>query len=246
MMLWRILIGLILIHSLMAWKPVWAEENSPTQDLHQEIQAEMEKEEPQLLPPVEILWRATLVKNPTIQLALQKMASKTGQLQPQKKSLWTQSLIQGLIQLGGISTAVVSGSAAPLIGSNVLSHVTTPDMAPERLVQVTSADLVLLAKEVEEAQKELILNFLSYRQAKEMEATLNANRKALEQSLTHLPKDTDVSSDILHTLLSKENLKITEAHQTTQMYRNVLVLMAGEDALAEAEKYENNSNAKQK
>src|SRR5436190_328437 len=88
--------------------------NSALQGFHQDMQSEMEKDEPQLLPSVEVLWRSALTKNTTLQLALQKIGEKTGAIKDKKA--WTQKLLAGMIQAGGIGGAVALGNPAPMVG----------------------------------------------------------------------------------------------------------------------------------
>jgi hypothetical protein len=162
------MLALCLVTSLMlpATRTLGVEPgNNPIQGMHQDIVSEMEEVEPEILPHVDLLWRHTLQRSPTLQLALQKMAEKTGQVKVRDRSTWTGQMLQGIVQLGGIGGAVMMGSPAPIIGSAVVGRMTAPDTVPAQLTQVTSADLVILTREIEDAQSHLIINYLQYRQA---------------------------------------------------------------------------------
>lgn len=215
--------------------PAWAFNNSPVQGLHQEIQSEMEIEEPEILPYVEVLWRHALMRNPTLQLAIQKMAEKTGKISDKEKSSWTQNMLQGLIQMGGFGGAVVTGNPTPLIGSTVLSHITAPTTAPKRLTEVTSADLVILTREIEQAQSQLILNFYHYRQALDMKAHLQHNLDNLQQHTKTLPQDSAYAMSLAQTLLTTQATQLQSAMENARIYRNLLVLTCGEEAVAEVD-----------
>lgn len=213
----------------------WAFNNSPVQGLHQEILSEMETEEPRILPPVEILWRHTLQRNPTLQLALQKLAEKTGRIKPHEKSAWTQRMLQGLIQIGGMGGAVVTGSPAPLVGSTVLGRIANPGTLPGNLTAVTSADLVILAREIEEAQSQLIVNYVRYRQAQQEKAQLETSLATLENQLKSVTQDTAFIADTLQARRMHQSLEIRQAQNTVDTYRNLLILSAGEAAMREVD-----------
>lgn len=224
--------------------PVKAYNNNPIQGAHQDIQSEMEELEPQILPHVEILWRYTLKRNPTLQLALQKMAEKTGQLQIKDKSEWTGRMLQGLIQLGGMGGAMAVGSPAPLIGSTVLGRMTAPDTAPSQLTAVTSADLVILAREIEQAQNHLILGYVQYRQAIDARDEIQQALDAMQSQSRQLPQDSPQTLEAFRYLLLDQSLKLQQAQNDIATYRNLLILSVGEEGVAEIDQLVNNKTEK--
>lgn len=217
--------------------------NDPLQGQHQNLLSEMEEEEAQILPQVELLWRSTLMRNPTLQLALQKINEKTGQISPKEKSSWTQNMLQGLIQIGGFGGAAVAGSAAPLVGSAMLSRMTAPDVVAKRLTVVTSADLVILAREIEDAQSHLIVNYMKYRHAQAQTRQLELTLNRLQHQSRSLPQDLPEAADTLHTLIVQHSLQLQQARQAAETYRNLLVLTAGDKAVDEVDQQVNKTAA---
>ncbi len=224
--------------ALLHWqgKMAMAFENNPVQGAHQDILSEMEETEPQILPEVDILWRATLQRNPTLQLALQKIGEKTGQLKAKEKANFTQKMLQGLIQFGGMGGAALTGSPAPLVGSAMVGRMAAQSKVPSQLTQVTSADLVLLAREIEQAQSQLLTNYMHYRNAQtqvnQLEASLNRLRQEAQEMAAEPSDDVE---DTMAALASDQDLKLAQARHALQTYRHLLVLSAGEPAVKDVE-----------
>lgn len=221
--------------------PVQAYNDSPLQGLHQDIQSEMEEEEPKLLPAMEILWRGTVQLNPTLQLALQKMNEKTGQTKSKDKGNWTQGLLRSLVHLGGLGGSVALGSPAPLIGSTVLGRMTAPEVAAKRLTEVTSADLVILAREIEQAQTQLINHYLQYRQALEEYDMVQAGLTSLQDYTKKVPQEDTQVQALITSFTIDRSLKVQQALHSIQRTRQLLVLQAGEAAVAEVDKVGHNN-----
>jgi len=206
----------------------WALDNNPLQGAHQEMLSEMETEEPQIFPPVEILWRNALQRDPTLQLALQKMAEKTGRVKPQDKANWTNAMLKGLVQAGGIGGSIMAGNPGPLMGSSILNRMSAPAEENKALTTVTSADLVILAREIEEAQVQLVFNFLKYRQAVQEHDKIQTDLETLQSQSKTASADI---SQILQATLSDQNLKLQHVQDNLMAYRNLLVLAAGGPAM---------------
>lgn len=201
------------------------------QSMHLDILDQMAVEEPAMLPHVDQLWRESLMRNPTLQLALQKLAEKSGQLKPKDKKRWTQGLLQGLVQLGGMGGAMAVGSPAPLLGSAMINRFSAKSQVPKRLIEVTSADLVILAREIENAQSELLMAYMHYREALAREKSQSALLDRLQESFKAVsPNNTELSA-LARTLVVNQALQLQQARSTVQTYRHLLVLFAGDSAV---------------
>lgn len=212
-------------------------QNEPIQGLHQEISSQMEELEPTILPNVDRLWRGTVMRSATLQLALQKMAEKTGKISTKDtgKKDWTSRMLRSAIQFGGMGGAIVTGSAAPLVGSAFLGRITQPNQIPQRLTEVTSADLVILAKEIEQAQSDLLLTYLRYRQSKETVSAFQTQVDAWQNSSTQGAEDSLLYADMVNTFVLNQSQKLRAARADMAKYRNLLVLAAGEDSVKEVD-----------
>jgi hypothetical protein len=224
--LWGLMAIMLILGGLPG--PVLALTNNAIQGAHQEMLSEMETEEPQIFSPVEVLWRNTLQRDPTLQLALQKMAEKTGQVKPQDKANWTNMMLKSLVQAGGIGGSIMAGNPGPLMGSSILNRMTVPAEENKALTTVTSADLVILAREIEEAQVQLVFNFLKYRQAVQEHDKIQADLETLENQSKTVSADI---SQIMQATLSEQNLKLQHVQDNLMAYRNLLVLAAGGPAM---------------
>ncbi len=217
-------------------------ENNPVQGVHQDILSEMEEEEPKILPQVEILWRHTLVKNPTLQLAIQKIGEKTGQIKLKEKTHWTNRMLGSLIQIGGMGGAVATGSPAPLVGSTVLGRITASDKVASQLTAVNSSDMVILAKEIEQAQSLLILNYLKYTHAGEAIKRVQKDLDELHNQAKKIAQDSPRLTDTLNAHLIQQTFKLEEVQNQFRTYRHLLILSAGEEGVAEIDKLVNNES----
>lgn len=207
--------------------------NSPIQGMHQEIQLQMDEEEKLLLPSMEVLWRATLQHNTALQLALQKLAEKSGTVKD--KALFARQVFQTIVQAGGMGTAVALGNPAPLIGSSVVNRITTPDTNAQRMSAVTGADLVVLAKEVEQAQDQLLLNYMQYRQAMDELTKLEQSLDTLQEQTKTIPADYPQAAGVLRSLALEETLQKEQTEASITRFRNVLILTCGEPAIVQAD-----------
>jgi len=207
--------------------------NSPIQGLHQDIQSQMEDEEKQLLPSMEVLWRATLEHNTGLQLALQKLAEKSGAVKDKAK--FAREVLQTIVQAGGMGASVALANPAPMIGSSVINRITTPDTTAQKLQAVNGADLVVLAKEVEQAQDQLILNYMQYRQSVDELGKIQQSLDTMQQQSQTIPTDYPQTAGILRSLALEETLQKEQTEASIARYRNVLVLSCGEPAVIKAD-----------
>jgi hypothetical protein len=230
-------LGLVLLTLVLPLNLAFGFNNDPLQGMHQELLSEIDDLEPTLLPELEILWRGTLQRNSSIQLALEKMAEKTGQLKHKDRSAWTQNMLRGLVQIGGFGGAALAGNPAPLLGSAFITRATAPDTVAKELTKVTSADLVILTREIEETQSQLLLNFLSYRQSCE---SYKQQLQAIEQHhalAKSLPQDNPDVTDLLRTTSLQSSFELQQIEGKLQSNRQVLVLLSGENAVKEVDKH---------
>lgn len=234
-MRWHVVLALALTWALIQTQNGFAFFNNPVQGSHLDLQLEMEEIEPKILPDLEILWRGALLRNPTLQLALQKMAEKTGEKPKKNKSEWTEAILRNMVQLGGIGGAVALGNPAPIVGSTVISRATVKDKAAERLTEVTSADLVILAKEIEQAQANLLIQYVHYKQSKETVALLDEQLSRLTEQSKTLTENSPQLADTVRTLVVTTSLKREQARNQLETDRSLLILATSEATLNEVE-----------
>ncbi len=212
-------------------KQVVFKEMSALESLQTQIQVETQDRLTVQMPQIEALWRERVRRDPTLQLALQKLAEKTGQWKPDKKAAWTHNLLQQMIQLGGLGGAMMTGSPAPMVGSAVLGRMAQPTKASKRLTTVTSADLVILAREIEEAQRDLILVVLAYRETQQDVETLQQHIDVLQDWSKQRGQVGLEMTDMLHNSLLQKAFRLQQVKDKARANRQLLVLYAGETAV---------------
>ena len=155
---------------------------------HENLMLQFQQEEKAYEQHLQALWQARLEKSPTVVLALEKLSDKTGKSK-KKAALWKQSFLQNMLQVGGIGATALSGSVAPLIGSSVIANSTRPSAIQQKLDAVSNADLVVLIKQVEDEQSNILKQYLVFRQAIETRQLVATQVQWIQSQATNLPQE---------------------------------------------------------
>lgn len=155
---------------------------------HEDLMLQFRQDERQYEQHLQALWQARLDKSPTVLLALNKLSDKTGK-DKKKAGLWKQSFLQNILQVGGIGATALSGSIAPMIGSSVISNSTRPSAIQQKLDAVSNADLVVLIKQVEDEQANILKQYLLLRQALESKQLIASELQWIQSQANSLPQD---------------------------------------------------------
>jgi hypothetical protein len=232
------LLGLVLLMllNLKAFSVSTLDLDLAQQNTHQELLSQMEALEPQLLPGVQLLWQGVLGRNATIQMALQKIAEKSAQGKPKNKTQWTQDMLQGVVRLGGYGGSILTGSPVPMLGTSTVGRIMESGKAARRLTEISSADIVILSREVEKTQSDLLSQYVQYLHQLE---DISLSERQITQ-LTGLWAEKAIYSNTpqnpfigqMHQALLKNQLVVLEeARNRARTIRQLLVLAAGEDAI---------------
>lgn len=144
--------------------------NKLSEEMHLEDRAvynELRDDEEAATSDIGMLWQAAVERSGTIRFAIEKLSRRDATGKPVAGDNFSKKILQNLVQLGGVAGSMWTGTPAGLIGSNMIQDVLAGNPQDSALSRVTDADMVILAKEVESLQTELIQLYYHYRQAKE-------------------------------------------------------------------------------
>ncbi|MEM0950659.1 MAG: TolC family protein [Cyanobacteria bacterium P01_H01_bin.74] len=211
------------------------------------IYNELRDDEELATADIGMLWEVAVERSGTIRYAIEKLSKKDATGQPVQGQAFSKKLLNNLIHLGGVAGTMWTGTPAGLIGSNLVQSVVRDDDANTQLTRVTDADMVILAKEVEALQSDIIERYYHYRHAKTQlqisnDAILMADRqyKAVNSQKKPGKKTASADQQSVLTLIDTvyDNLKQTR-HQAKADYnqaKSELALLVGNAAVAALEK----------
>ncbi|MEW5821739.1 MAG: hypothetical protein AB1782_16210 [Cyanobacteriota bacterium] len=130
-----------------------------------EIEFELRLEEKRALRDLRILWSSAIEKSTTIRLAIQKL-SNPDEAENIDKSIMSKMLspLASLAPMAMMASSSASQTAGALIGGGMLGTLAS-DVDNEynrALLRVSDYDLIMLAKEVDELQAKIVINYYEY------------------------------------------------------------------------------------
>lgn len=201
---------------------------------------------------IAMLWQGAVEHSGSIRYAIEKLSRRDASGKPVENDRFVKRMIQSVANLGGVATSMITGTPTGLIGSSMVEDLLLEDpTANPALSRVTDADMVILAKEIEELQSKVIESYYRYRQAQERwklaqeaESTLAKYLDASEKPepaiinakmVNSQPGSADPQSEIMQNMMnaifdSTQRDQI-QAKQAYIAARNELALISGPDAL---------------
>ncbi|MCQ2957655.1 MAG: hypothetical protein MJ180_02000 [Candidatus Gastranaerophilales bacterium] len=206
-----------------------------TKSIVNEVTTEIAEERSKMLEELSLLWVSAVQKSDTVYFAIMKLSNPNGEEVNKsgvKKILAPIISAAPLVGQAFVNPALSAGS---LIGSNLMGTMIN-DTANSRLTKVNDADLVILARSIDELQETLLLNYLAYKSAlKEYELSIKItdSRKEIYDKLNAENSPHVILANTFYTEALDNQYK---ARQEFLMKRVVLEQMVGTDALNEMEK----------
>jgi len=200
------------------------------------INNEVRDNEAEAFSSIGMLWSAAVEHNQTIRYTIEKLSRRDATGKPVANDGVSKRLLQSLVNLGGVAGTVWTGTPASLIGSNMIQNAMSGNPQETALSRVTDADMVILAKEVDNLQTRLITLYYNYLNTKEkLKMTQDANA-VVEQSYKHAMLKADPSQKAIQPLMNSmlesaaqnENL----AKQALQSAESELSILVGPEAIA--------------
>jgi len=205
-----------------------------TKKIVKEISNELSQERAEMLEELSILWVSAVQKSDTVYFAIMKLSNPNGE-EVNKKGI--KKILEPIISAAPlvgqafVNPALTAGS---VIGSNFMGAVMN-DSATKRLTKVNDADLVILARAIDELQETLLMNYMAYKNSlKEYELAIKiaAQRKKAYDSCNNSNSPNVI---LAHTFYAEALDNQYKARQEFLMKRVVLEQMVGSEALNEIE-----------
>lgn len=208
-------------------------EGTDLRKIAKEASLELKEEEVSVLGDLRILWQYAVENSETIKFAIYKLSDPKGDI---KKA--DESKIKKLLKpISGITPFVAATATNPIaagssiIGGTFMNDVLSDDKYRNHLEKVTDADLVILAKAIEDLQNNLVTAYYEYIISKKIltYADVNLqNRKKLCDSLIEAPEETVVIADTFYReALARQN----QAQANLLLKRAALEQLVGNDAI---------------
>jgi len=213
--------------------------NRLTESLHAEDKAvnnELRDDEELSFTDIGMLWEAAVERSGTIRYAIEKLSRRDATGKPVDNDSFTKRVVQNMVHLGGVAGSMWTGSPAGMIGSNMVQDLISGSPQDSALSRVTDADMVILAKEVEALQAQLIEQYYTYRQAQERLTMSREASVTIEKYYEHASRTSNSTTDTLQPLMQSmlDNAKQEEqnAIQNYNSSRSALSMVVGPDAIA--------------
>ncbi len=184
-----------------------------------------------------ILWQAAVYRSQPIRYAIEKLSQQDASGKPVKNNTKTKQILNGVAQVGGAATSIVTGTPVGLISGTLVNDVirqsNTSSVKP-----VSDADMVILARAVDTLQQELLTLYLNYTQALDVFRLQESKVKALNDAYTQVQnqvvnKASDQTNlEMMRFVLEEARLKKQEAEARFRQCEHDLGLKVGAEALA--------------
>ena len=201
-----------------------------------EISEELNNDREAMLEDLKELWVAAVENSDTIRFAIIKLSNPNGEEVNKSGFKKIVAPILSAAPLLGQGLANPAAAAGSLIGSGVLSSVLNDNSElNSRLTKVNDADLVILAKAIDDLQQNLVVNYMSYIGAyKEYEYSMKitAERQKKYEELNKINSPNLLLANTFYTEALDNQYK---ARQEFLMKRIVLEQMVGNEALVKIE-----------
>jgi hypothetical protein len=199
------------------------------------INNEVRDEEELSLTDIGMLWEAAVERSGTIRYAIEKLSRRDATGKPVENDNFSKRMLGSLVQLGGVAGSMWTGTPAGLIGSGMIQDMMSGNPTESALSRVTDADMVILAKEVEELQNQLITLYYNYKNAKEKlslaQEAQSAMLKYSEQIDSKSGEETEALKPLMQSLLESARQEVQNAEQALNSNRSALSGVVGTSAI---------------
>ena len=208
--------------------------------MHQEARTvgnDLRDDEDVAATDIAMLFQAAVEKNNAVRFAINKLSSRDETGKPVQNDGMIKRLVSGAAGLAGAAGSMVTGSPAAMMGGNMVQEMLSSDGGTDPYQhRVTDADLVLLAREIDKVQCEVIEKYYNYRYAKERAQLAGESRQTVEkymdQALKKDPAQTDTPMrTIMETLSDSAHQDEDRIQQEYVTARNALVLLVGPETV---------------
>ena len=206
------------------------------------VNNELRDEGEMILADIAMLWQASIERSTTLRYAIEKMSYRDLSGKPVKDASFTKKILKNLAQVGGAAGALWTGNPASLMGGNLVQEALYDPKNPNANSRVTDADMLLLAKEIEGLQSQMIHSYLNYRHAhKRVELdhqavrTLTRNFNDYEARQGPNTPTIEAVTPLLASLVTSAKQDELTSQQELTATRSALALIVGADAVVALE-----------
>lgn len=207
---------------------------------HRTIAQELQDEAELSLSDLGLLWQAAVERSGTIRFAIEKLSRRSATGKVDDEHGFTKRVVQSMAKLGGVAGSMWTGTPAGVMSGSLVNQLISG--APDNtsvISKVTDADMLILAKEVEALQTEVIQGYYQYKHTRELWKLSQKGKR--EVALFYDNLDTSASEaqallPVLESLMSSISQEESEYRQNFVSARNNLSLLVGADAIIALEK----------
>jgi hypothetical protein len=225
--------------------------NKLSDSIHLEDRAvfnELRDDEEGSLSDIGMLWQAAVERSGTIRYAIEKLSRRDATGKPVEGDSFTKRALQNMVHLTGVGASMWTGTPAGLIGSNMVQDIMSGNPQDSALSRVTDADMVLLAKEVESLQSEVIRLYYNFKHAKERLDLAEEANSTIARYLDHADSSkvqiNPSLQALMQTLYESTHQDTQNAQQAYNSAKTALALKVGPDAITALEDAKNKAKAR--
>jgi hypothetical protein len=210
--------------------------------LHQQFSQELTEDQSADLSHLTLLWQSAVERSQSIRYAIDKLSSKDASGKAVKNDNATKKLLNSIAQIGGAAGSLLTGSPIGLMSGSVISDALSPSPTSPNQKPVTDADMVILAKAVEELQSELLEAYYEFHFQREsltlaeklyqrFRITFEQQRKALQALSETATGASPYFLPLLESFLTQQQQEIQLTKQAYVRTKQRLGLLTGNPAV---------------
>ena len=187
---------------------------------------------------IAMLWQAAVERSGTIRYAIEKLSRKDATGKPVSNDGLTKRLLQSAARVGGVAGSMWTGTPAGILGGNMVEQLMATSPTDPSQMRITDADMLILAKEVDALQSQVIETYYQYRQAEErwkiaQEASLTLERQydKHQNSKSRRSSTDQALKPLMDSMIQTAEQEENNHKQAFVNARNALGLLVGGDAL---------------
>lgn len=210
--------------------------------ISKDVIGEMDIESPEILSDLSILYNSAVQRSETIKYAIYKL-SNPDEDKPNESAV--KRILRPIASFSTIAGTALSANpymaSGALIGGGLLNAFSSNDKEVNyKFTKVNDADMVLLVRKIDELQKNLLNNYMNYRNQKELlKLSMQnlENRRNIYNSIQKNSKNiTREQMIIADTYYRNAQNTLKKAQAEYNLSRVILENLAGKEALSEIEK----------
>lgn len=182
-----------------------------------------------------LLWQAAVERSATLRYAIERLSQRDATGKPVSNDSVTRRLLSSIARIGGVASAVWTGNPLGMMGGNFITQALAPMPTSENELPVTETDMLILAKEVEGLQNNLLQTYLDYRHARvrwqQARLALDEFKQLRARTSSETPDDA-MAATLGKNMTQAWELEVARTQQAYISARDALSLMTGAEAVA--------------